>query len=655
MRLPKFTMQFQPRTIEHLGLRLYSTLPPVISELVSNAYDSESPKVEIILPVGEIDVDSEVVVRDFGHSMEPQEIQDEYLPIGRNRRGDHSRKGQSKTGKRVVTGRKGLGKLSAFGVAEEMEIRSIKGNRAVTLRLNYEEMKSWSENHSGEPYEPTLVERRTGGTTEKDGVEITLRKLHRRNKISLDIVRKGLAKRLSFIGPRFEVLVNGVAIKPGDRMQKRACDANAVWNVNDLPHGNEFGDGFKVTGWVGFLPAASQSNRGIDIFAHGKSAQLGSYFNYPSTHAQFARAHLVGEIHADFLDDPENDLIATARDSVLWEDPAAGALQAWGHETLRWAFDKWVELRREKKSETIIREAQFDVWLASRQPHEQRAAKKMIRLLADDEKLDPASAVSLLEVIKGSIESAAFMDLIMSLEETHATNAGQILSLFSEWRVIEARDMLRHADGRRAAIRQLDEFMRTGALEVTEMQPLLRENIWLLNPRWNEPQVERKYSDLMAQHCKEPRELDEKDRRIDILGVSEGQTMTLVEIKHPRKTLTRKDLEQVETYVDWARSNIVSTGPEGVKYVNGLLVVGSMSGKGEIASKVTRLQGDDIRVETYSDIHRASISYYRNIDERLKAVAPEYGRPARKKGKKKTKAKKEATARKRSARKKVVL
>lgn len=43
----KFTMPFEPMTIEHLGLRLYSTLPPVLSELVSNAFDAESRRVEV--------------------------------------------------------------------------------------------------------------------------------------------------------------------------------------------------------------------------------------------------------------------------------------------------------------------------------------------------------------------------------------------------------------------------------------------------------------------------------------------------------------------------------------------------------------------------------------------------------------------------------
>jgi hypothetical protein len=67
--LPDFEMTFEPMTIEHLGLRLYSTLPPVISEFVSNAYDAEAPKVEIHLPKGHLTPKSEVTIRDFGHGM----------------------------------------------------------------------------------------------------------------------------------------------------------------------------------------------------------------------------------------------------------------------------------------------------------------------------------------------------------------------------------------------------------------------------------------------------------------------------------------------------------------------------------------------------------------------------------------------------------
>jgi HSP90 family molecular chaperone len=138
----KFTMPFDAMTIEHLGLRLYSTLPPVIAELVSNSYDADSREVEVTLPDGNITPSSEVVVRDYGHAMTADELQREYLPIGRCRRGTGGAEVKSKSGLRVVTGRKGLGKLSAFGVADQMELRSVKSGDAVCIRFSFTAMKT---------------------------------------------------------------------------------------------------------------------------------------------------------------------------------------------------------------------------------------------------------------------------------------------------------------------------------------------------------------------------------------------------------------------------------------------------------------------------------------------------------------------------------
>ena len=124
-----FTMPFQPATIEHLGHRLYSQLPAVIAELVSNSFDAESPKVEIQVPEGRLEPSSEIIVRDYGHGLDADEIQEEYLPISRFRRGKDAKAVLSKNKKRRVTGRKGIGKLSGFGIAAEMDVRAIKTTR----------------------------------------------------------------------------------------------------------------------------------------------------------------------------------------------------------------------------------------------------------------------------------------------------------------------------------------------------------------------------------------------------------------------------------------------------------------------------------------------------------------------------------------------
>ena len=42
-------MRFDPQTIKHLGLRMYSTLPPALAEIVSNSYDADAENVVITL------------------------------------------------------------------------------------------------------------------------------------------------------------------------------------------------------------------------------------------------------------------------------------------------------------------------------------------------------------------------------------------------------------------------------------------------------------------------------------------------------------------------------------------------------------------------------------------------------------------------------
>ena len=44
-----FQLKFSPIVIKHLGLSMYSTLPPVLSELITNSYDADADKVTITI------------------------------------------------------------------------------------------------------------------------------------------------------------------------------------------------------------------------------------------------------------------------------------------------------------------------------------------------------------------------------------------------------------------------------------------------------------------------------------------------------------------------------------------------------------------------------------------------------------------------------
>ena len=120
-----YEMKFDVGTIKHLGLQMYSTLPPVIGELVANGWDANATKVEITIPDTPInDQTSEIIVKDDGDGMSDKDVRGKYLIIGRDRR-EEEQSDETRLGRRIM-GRKGIGKFSAFGIAKEIVIESKK-------------------------------------------------------------------------------------------------------------------------------------------------------------------------------------------------------------------------------------------------------------------------------------------------------------------------------------------------------------------------------------------------------------------------------------------------------------------------------------------------------------------------------------------------
>ncbi|MFC7137991.1 ATP-binding protein [Halobaculum litoreum] len=125
-------MRFDLNVLKHLGLRMYTSLPAVISEYVANAWDAWATEVKIRIPQDEsMSPDYQITIQDNGRGMTKQEINDEFLVVGRNRRVDEDKDYVEKDGhQRKVMGRKGIGKLAGFGVADVVRIRTVKDGRS---------------------------------------------------------------------------------------------------------------------------------------------------------------------------------------------------------------------------------------------------------------------------------------------------------------------------------------------------------------------------------------------------------------------------------------------------------------------------------------------------------------------------------------------
>src|SRR3981189_3458375 len=130
-----YTMRLSLSVLDHLGRNLYSNIPAVLSEVVANAWDADANTVEIV-----IDVDSgEISVTDDGIGMTPVDLNNRFLYVGFERR----KAGASVTaGGRAVMGRKGIGKLSLFAIADTVRVESVKEGQRAGLVMRTEDIRS---------------------------------------------------------------------------------------------------------------------------------------------------------------------------------------------------------------------------------------------------------------------------------------------------------------------------------------------------------------------------------------------------------------------------------------------------------------------------------------------------------------------------------
>ena len=138
-------MTFDPKTIEHLGIKMYSQLPNAIAELIANAYDACAS--EVFITLADNEDNKKIIVEDNGDGMSFDEVNQKFLVIGRNRREE----GESVSScGRIATGKKGLGKLAFFGIGKTITIETCKNKIKTVFTLDWDELIQTS----GEPYKP---------------------------------------------------------------------------------------------------------------------------------------------------------------------------------------------------------------------------------------------------------------------------------------------------------------------------------------------------------------------------------------------------------------------------------------------------------------------------------------------------------------------
>lgn len=346
MTIETFKMTVYPKTIEHLGIKMYATFPIALAELIANAYDAEATRVDIkIVTTGE----KSIQVIDDGVGMTPEEVNSKFLVIGRNRREEENKLTNSKN--RHIMGRKGLGKLALFGLGNTVQIRTQVENETlgVSFTLDWDELRHQTEYET----KATYFEK----SRESHGTTVTLSNLKKRISFSAQELAEDLSQLFYGLDDSFHVYVQideQPIIEVTQQLRFAKLEKEFEWDLpKDIPNdiGQNYPNRSKVTGKL-FTTPKPNNCRGIALYANGRMVSAPSFFNLKTS--SYIYAYLTGVLQVDFIDDDlTEEIITTNRQAIDWSSSAAEGLENYLHEVIKFIETNWRQERPRKKVEKL--------------------------------------------------------------------------------------------------------------------------------------------------------------------------------------------------------------------------------------------------------------------------------------------------------------
>jgi len=551
-----FKMKFDNHTIKHLGIQLYSSFPPVIAELVSNAYDAEAENVEIIIDYN----NKSVIIKDDGHGMNHEDLNKQFLVIGRNRR--ENKDGFSKNNKRKVTGKKGLGKLAVFGIADSIEVNSICNKYQNSFLMDYKDIeKSTDGEYSPKP----ICENKT--TEENNGTTITIKNIKQKNITTIENLAYNLSKRFSFYDNTFKVIIKNnndntqkMNVTKNIYFEKLKEKAQFKWKFQeDFKNANFDGKKHllrnKVTGEIitTQTPLTEKKDNGFIIYSRGKLASNNTFFQ-ERVNDNF-NSYVTGYFNIDYIDDDNNiDNIGTARQELLWANEGMEKLKTNLNNLIKVIASEWRDKRKQEKKKKVEKELGEDFY-EGLSPSDKSSMEKIIETLLKNSTYEDNfnSLVEVANSVKVGFSFNSFQEYILSIEDEKLT-VDNVKKIATDWEMIETKELAKVAKGRICAINKFEKYIHGNASESKTIQPFLEKFPWLLDPQITQFQREVTFSNLLKKQFPNEK-LEEPNKRIDFLCNQINGKLMIIELKRPKIKITQKIIDQVLDYIDFTEKH----------------------------------------------------------------------------------------------------
>ena len=638
----EFELKVDLNALNHLGMNLYSNVPAVLSELIANAWDADSSQVRLDI-FDDAYGEKTIVVKDNGCGMDELEIQNKFLTVGYTRRPsvDHD---LTKRGRKVM-GRKGIGKLSVFSIAEDIQIYTCKNGCELGLCLETEKIQNdISQNRKHHP--PRIRDISSEYLDKPSGTTIVLSKLKKRVYSSLDSnLRNRIARRFNVWNDGFSLLIDDKAVTFEDRDYFHKLEFAILYGDYDKTRFNHLtnnhlqerdgelcnGTTHRVSGWIGLVKESGQlqeNNENLNrltILARGKVA-LVDILKRVSEGDHYTK-YLIGELDADFMDLTDQEDIATSdKLDFLQSDQRYIDLSSFVRRELKFLEKE----RKEYKEEDGRRKAEeisvIKDWFDNMKGDAKKSAIKLfgrINTIATDvehRKLLYKHGILAFEYLYQK-------EMQSKPNRYNVDNLDSFTDIILELDDIEASWYYQIAKNRLSVITKLSKLVDENSCEKV-IQEIICENLWLLDPSWDRatetPEMKRTVKKIFYPISKNLTD-EEKNGRFDILYKKTSGRHVIIDLKRPGVPVkTTQLIDQVEKY-RWALLDQLEKADEPTSDVETLCIVGSeltdWTDNRTRTEWINALKTKSIRVVTYVQLIKEAEISYRNYLEKAKKRA----------------------------------
>ena len=631
----RYEMTIDLNVLNHLGINLYSSTPPVLSEVVANSYDADATRVDIKIIDGE---SSEIRISDDGEGMDIEDINRKYLHVGYRRR--ENNEAVSKKFDRQVMGRKGLGKLSLLSIARCIEIHTKKeSSEGEAFAIRLEDLQSCIANGE-QTYHPAEIEFKNELVEGVSGTTVIITDIKSSVVRTEAYLRPRIAKRFSLRSNRenpFQVFLNDREITPSDRGYQNKvdfiwCTENYREELDDHLQSkiqgtfdDQVGENYAIKGWIGTVQKPSQlkpggiNNNQISIFIRGKLAQEDILSSYGES--GFYANYMVGEIHADFLDlDDQDDIATSNRQQINENDDRFEKLKNVLYSVLKQIQSEWSELRREQavdkatKSNNVLGE-----WYERLSPDERPIAQNIFHVIEKAEFDREEDKKSLYKYGILAFEKLKIKGNLKKLEGITDETALQVLgSVFQNVQDVEESLYYDIVQQRLQVIEELKDHLDNNVKERV-VQEYLFEHLWLLDPSWDTPiqvtgrkeeRIQSAFKDIDASLTEE-----ERSGRVDIRYQTIAGKHVIIELKRYKINYKYDKYDaarQIEKYIEALRKCLKESG-EDQPSIEAVLVVGPDSLSDDLSAVNEELKNKHARAITYEQLITSAEEKYKEF------------------------------------------